>query len=312
MSSVANQVSCARVQGRRVRRRFGSRTAAATAVTVAEAEAQTRPSSSEAAKTLLFMTSHGTLATVCEDGVPLGTHASYVLDERGCPLMRLRADALHTGNVERSPRCSLFVQPSAQPAGVHSRATLIGSAQQLEAEELEEAQALYSELHGEEEGVDAPRDDDRFYRLEVEKVFYVGGLGSDKRAEVVDGEAYCAAEADSLSLEAPSLVQHFNTLADDMVLFASSATDQLAPGETVADARMLWMDRLGFDCRVVTGYGATKDVRVAFGREVTNESAVRSTLTLLAQKLWEQNDGYTPRRPVLPDPEESMEETSMA
>ena len=31
--------------------------------------------------------------------------------------MRMRADALHTLNVAREPRCSLYVQPNTQPPG---------------------------------------------------------------------------------------------------------------------------------------------------------------------------------------------------
>ena len=37
-------------------------------------------------------------------------YASYVLDGSGQPLLRLRAGAVHTANLLRSPHCSLFVQ----------------------------------------------------------------------------------------------------------------------------------------------------------------------------------------------------------
>lgn len=70
--------------------------------------------------------SHGTLATMNEDGVPLGTYTSYVLDQTGHPLLRLRTDATHKGNLLREPRCSLFVQPQDMPARMLARVTLIG------------------------------------------------------------------------------------------------------------------------------------------------------------------------------------------
>lgn len=70
-----------------------------------------KPSSAQTAKTIVDIVAHGTLCTVGEDGVPLGTYTNYVLDDRGMPVLRLRADAVHTGNLRRSPKCSLFVQP---------------------------------------------------------------------------------------------------------------------------------------------------------------------------------------------------------
>ena len=61
--------------------------------------------------------------------MPLGTYTSYVLDQQGQPILRLRADAVHTANLARDPRCSLFVQPSSHPARMLARATLIGVAE---------------------------------------------------------------------------------------------------------------------------------------------------------------------------------------
>lgn len=80
----------------------------------------------EVARTIVALVTHGALATVGEDGVPLGTYASYVLDGEGQPILRLRRDAVHTANLLRDPRCSLFVQPEDMPARLLARATLIG------------------------------------------------------------------------------------------------------------------------------------------------------------------------------------------
>lgn len=90
------------------------------------AQSPAKPLSAETARTVVDIVSHGTLCTLSEDGAPLGTYASYVLDERGQPILRLRAEAVHTGNLLRNPRCSLFVQPEDMPARLLARATLIG------------------------------------------------------------------------------------------------------------------------------------------------------------------------------------------
>lgn len=39
----------------------------------------------------------------------------------------------------------------------------------------------YKVVHASAHGVDAPRDNDVYMRLDIEKVFYVGGLGTDAR-----------------------------------------------------------------------------------------------------------------------------------
>ena len=74
-------------------------------------EATVRPKSAETARTIVEVVSHGTLSTVGEDGTPLGTYSSFVLDSAGMPILRLRRDAVHTANLKAQPRCSLFVQP---------------------------------------------------------------------------------------------------------------------------------------------------------------------------------------------------------
>jgi len=173
----------------------------ATASETAAIEAATnalRPSSADCAKTLVHLANTGTISTTCDDGVALGTFASYVVDEDGGVVLRMRADAMHTKNIASDPRCSLYVQPATQPPGVLSRATLIGKLEKLDAEDAEKAAIRYDRVHGENVGVDAMQRNDDYYAFVVDRVFYVGGLGSDKRAEVVDAAAFADAVADPL------------------------------------------------------------------------------------------------------------------
>jgi hypothetical protein len=82
-------------------------------------------------------------------------------------------------------RYAAYVQPATQPPGVLSRATLIGSLERLDDAASDAASAHYNAVHGENIGVDAAGQSDNYYKFVVDRVFYVGGLGSDKRAEVV-------------------------------------------------------------------------------------------------------------------------------
>ena len=107
------------------------------------------------------------------------------------------------------------------------------------------------ETHGAGFGVDAAGVGDEFYAMQIDRVFYVGGLGSDKRAEVVTSDAFEKAVADPLCKAAGAIVDATNgDRYEDVMNFArASLPDDVEP----AEARMLWVDKLGFDVRVVTG-----------------------------------------------------------
>jgi hypothetical protein len=241
--------------------------AAATAgSTNGAASSSAAPSAAETARTIVDLVAHGTLCTVGEDGIPLGTYVSYVLDEAGQPILRLRADAVHTANLKRDPKCSLFVQPGEYPARLLARVTLIGSvepvspgalrlggaapalalpsvcpavhglgqaghaasqlplpglsppARTVAAELAERAADLHSTLHAGGMGVDAPQPSDLYFRLALHRCFYVGQLSGGCAAEVLEGEAYRAAEADPLRTRAADLTRQMNAERPEDVL----------------------------------------------------------------------------------------------
>jgi hypothetical protein len=82
----------------------------AAAAAAAQPAVAARPSSEQCARTLVDISDRGTLSTTTEDAWPMGTHAAYLLDKQGQPLLRLRADAVHTAHLLRDARCSLYVQ----------------------------------------------------------------------------------------------------------------------------------------------------------------------------------------------------------
>ena len=267
-----------------------------------------RPSSAECAKTLVAIADTGTLATTGEDGVALGTFASYVVTKSGEVVLRMRADATHTSNVKREPRCSLYVQPATQPPGVISRATLIGALTKLDDDDVAaNVAALYDETHGAGFGVDAAGVGDEFYAMQIDRVFYVGGLGSDKRAEVVTADAFENAVADPLCKAAGAIVDATNgDRYEDVMNFARAS---LPADVEPAEARMLWMDKLGFDVRVVTGGNGKQkvlDVRLPFPAAAETQQQALSALTMLAQTMWEEEKQYQP----VPVPREPKEEAT--
>lgn len=78
---------------------------------------------------------------------------------------------------------------SVGPAGVQPGSGRL-QVQQLEAAEAAEAAARHAALHFDGVGVDAPQPSDLYYRLAVERCFYVGGMGTSCRAVTLDGADY--------------------------------------------------------------------------------------------------------------------------
>ena len=76
----------------------------------ARASASSRPPAEESARSLVDIADCGTLSSLTADGWPLGTHASYLLDADGQPLLRLRAASYAALQLKKDSRCSLYVQ----------------------------------------------------------------------------------------------------------------------------------------------------------------------------------------------------------
>eukprot|EP00884_Botryococcus_braunii_P008258 jgi/Botrbrau1/17433/Bobra.0054s0025.1 len=263
---------------------------------------QGRPTSAETARTITELVNHGTLATVCEDGMPLGTYIAYVLhDEDGQPILRLRADAIHTANLLRDSRCSLFVVPSQRPASLLARVTLMGKVEAVDEATASAAAAKHASLHADNVGVDAPADTDLFYRLCIDRCFFVGGLGSVGQAEIIPGEEYRAAVPDRVRECAARCVESFNQdrtldVARIAGLAAGTSIDALLAAE------LLWIDSKGIYVWAASHSSDGQVFRVGFQREVDNERDVRSTITMLAQHAWEKERTYIPIMPPTPDP----------
>ena len=62
--------------------------------------------------------------------------------------------------------------------------------EKVEGVDAEEAARRHAELHFGGVGVDAPQPTDQYYKLLVDRCFYVGGMGSKCQAEVIIAPEY--------------------------------------------------------------------------------------------------------------------------
>ncbi|KAJ7565988.1 hypothetical protein O6H91_02G083900 [Diphasiastrum complanatum] len=108
----------------------------------------------------------------------------------------------------------------------------------------------------------------------------------------VSGLEYYEAIPDPLRECAYKIVEDMNKKHwDDIRRFCTVYTNL---DVKVEEASLTWVDRLGFDLRVLTSAPEQiMEIRVPFPREVNDERDARSSLTMMAQLAWEHERHYS-------------------
>ncbi|CAM6018217.1 unnamed protein product [Sphagnum balticum] len=250
-----------------------------------------RPTAAEAARTVMEVCVEGTLSTLSQDGWPLGTEVRFAVDVEGNPVLRLQPSALHTKNLLSDSRCSLHAQLE-QPGRQKPQCTLRGQIGRVDESKLKEMELAWERRFGKEH----VHDDDALYVMKVEQALQAQDMGEEEIW--VMGTDYSAAVADPLRECAPRIVEDMNRKHwEDIRRFCNVYTHLDAELE---EASMTWVDRLGFDMRVLTCEPhKILEIRIPFPREVTDERDARSALTIMAQIAWEKERNYNPAEALL-------------
>ena len=231
------------------------------------------PGHAERVRTLVTQATIGTLSTCSRkhEGYPFGSLMPYALDSQGRPNFLISNMAVHTQNLNADPRASLFVAQAAgdsDPLGA-ARATLIGPATSVPADDVAAARAIYLATH-ENSRYWVDFADFAFFRLEVVEIYYVGGFGV---MGWVDSQEYGAASPDPLATTAVGIIAHMNAdHADAMILLARKYA-----GIEATEAAMTAVDRLGFYLRLRTADGV-KGTRINYPSEVRTSDGARKAL----------------------------------
>ncbi|QDT07207.1 Pyridoxamine 5'-phosphate oxidase [Rubripirellula lacrimiformis] len=233
----------------------------------------------ERARTMLSLNQVGVISTQSEKckGFPFGSTMPYALDASGRPLFLISAMAMHTKNLRVDPRASLFVtDPTAHldPLGA-GRLTLVGSAEPVPDDELDDARAAYLSRHPNASYyVDFA--DFSFWRLNPLDLYFVGGFGV---MGWVQGEDFQSAVADPLAEAATGILQHMNDdHAAAMLDIARAEKDIVA-----SEAKMTAVDRLGFHLRLQTPE-RIQSVRIGFPHEVKSAEECHQVLVAMVKQ----------------------------
>ncbi|KAK3035568.1 hypothetical protein RJ639_034773 [Escallonia herrerae] len=239
----------------------------------------TKPYPAEVSRTIMELSSVGTLSTLNQDGWPLGIGVRFAVDPEGTPILCLNASSRKFSLDRRS---SLHVQ--LEQCGLRTpQCTIEGSLDKPEDRVfLKKLQTIWNKRFEEEV------DEDLIYVVSVERVLQIEDFTED--GLWVTSSDYKLANPDPLRDFAEKFVEEINEHnMEDVCRFCNIYVDL---DFQVSKARIVWVDRLGFDMRLSSPQDDVFEVRVPFPREVTDEKGAKSSFNCMSQLAWEVERSY--------------------
>nr|GMC78010.1 glutamyl-tRNA reductase-binding protein, chloroplastic [Ipomoea batatas]GMC84918.1 glutamyl-tRNA reductase-binding protein, chloroplastic [Ipomoea batatas] len=238
-----------------------------------------RPFPAEVSRTIMELGSLGTLSTLTQDGWPLGIGVRFVVDPEGTPVLCL-SDSIAKFSVHN--KSSLHVQ--LEQCGLRTpQCTVQGSLEKPEDSKLlKKLCSVWKRRYGDEV------DEHSLYVVSVEQVLQIEDFGED--GVWVASSDYKLANPDPLRDLAERMIGEINLHnKEDVIRFCNVYVDL---DFRVPDARMLWVDRLGFDVRFWSPQKDVFEVRIPFPREVTDEKGAKSSFNCMSQLAWEVEKNF--------------------
>ncbi|MBA0670863.1 hypothetical protein Goklo_007299, partial [Gossypium klotzschianum] len=244
-------------------------------VSVPPTKTSHKPFPAEVSRTIMELSSIGTLSTLAQDGWPLGVGVRFAVDAEGTPVLCLP---------QPSPdnRSTLHVQ--LDQCGLRTpQCTIQGSlTKPADATILRRFDSVWKKRFGESADVD------NLYTVDVQRVLQMEDLNED--GVWVTSSDYKNSNPDPLRNSAEEIVNEINTNnREDVHRFCNVYVDL---DFQVSEAKMIWVDRLGFDLRIYSPQKGVFDVRIPFPREVTDEKGAKSSFNGMSQLAWEVEKNF--------------------
>ncbi|CAN6701502.1 unnamed protein product [Malus baccata var. baccata] len=238
-----------------------------------------KPVPAEVSRTIMELVSVGTLSTLTQEGWPLGIGVRFAVDPEGTPVLCLNASNRQF-SIDR--RSSFHVQ--LEQSGLRTpQCTILGSIDKPENRAmLKYLHSVWKKRFGEEV------DEDLIYVVSVERVLQ---LEDFKEVGMwVTSSDYKNAQPDPLRDFAVKLVNEINTNnIEDINRFCNIYADL---NFQVSEAKLVWVDRLGFDLRLWSPQEGIFEIRIPFSREVTDEKGAKSMFNCMSQLAWEVEKNF--------------------
>ncbi|CAI0410445.1 unnamed protein product [Linum tenue] len=241
---------------------------------------QHKPFPAEVSRTIVELSSVATLSTLTQQGCPLSFSVRFAVDdEDGTPVICL-ADSHRI--VSHDKRSSLNIR--LEQSGMRtSQCTIQGSLEKPEdAKRLKRLLSTWKKRFGEEVK------EDSVYIVDVERVLQMEDFMED--GLWVSSSDYKNALPDPLRNSAEEFVKEINAKnMEDVYRFCNVYVDH---DFQVSEAKMIWVDRLGFDVQLTSTEKDAFNVRIPFPREVTDEKGAKSSFNGMSQLAWEVEKNY--------------------
>ncbi|XP_043708412.1 glutamyl-tRNA reductase-binding protein, chloroplastic-like [Telopea speciosissima] len=238
-----------------------------------------KPSPAEISRTIMDLSSVGSLCTFMQEGLPLCIGVHFAVDPEGMPILCLNA-----ADSKFSIGSSSCLNVRIEQCGARtSQCSLQGILTKPEDKMvLKKLQSIWKNRFEEEV------DDDLICVVVVEQVLQMENFM--EAGEWVTSMEYKDASPDPLRNFAEKIVNEFNTNVEDVLRFCKFYVDLEFQ---VKEAKLIWVDRLGFDVHLLSPEGDTFEVRVPFPREVTDEKSTKSSFNCMSQFAWEIEKNYS-------------------
>ncbi|XP_015578340.2 glutamyl-tRNA reductase-binding protein, chloroplastic [Ricinus communis] len=238
-----------------------------------------RPFPAEVSRTIMELSSVATLSTLTRDNWPLGVGVRFAVDDDGTPILCFNHSHTHFSLDTKS---TLHVQ--FEQCGMRTpQCTIQGCLHKPEDSKLVKwHQSIWKKRFGEDV------DDDLIHVIAVDRVLQMEDYMED--GVWVTSLDYKEAIPDPLRDSAEAIVSEINAKnSEDVYRFCNIYVDL---DFQVSEAKMIWIDRLGFDLRLSCPEKGVFDVRIPFPREVTDVKSAKSSFNCMSQLAWEVEKNY--------------------
>ncbi|XP_060669729.1 glutamyl-tRNA reductase-binding protein, chloroplastic isoform X2 [Ziziphus jujuba] len=241
-----------------------------------------KPVPAEVSRTIMELSSVGTLSTLTEVGWPLGIGVRFAVDHEGTPVL-----CLNSSNAQFSTNKSSSLHVQLDQCGLRTpQCTILGNIDKPEDRMVvKRLNSIWKKRFG--EGVD----ENLMYVVSVERVLQMEDF--EEVGNWINSSDYRNAPPDPLRDIAEKLVNDINIHnIEDVNRFCNIFVDLEFP---VSEAKLIWVDRLGFDMRIWSPQAGIFEVRIPFPSEVSDEKGAKSTFNSMSQLAWEvEKNFYVP------------------
>lgn len=241
-----------------------------------------KPLPAEVSRTIMELSSVGTLSVLTQEGFPLGFGVRFAVDPQGTPLLCFNSSTTNFVAAPLPTKSTLHVQ--LEECGLRTpQCTIQGTLDKPQDRmTLKKLQSIWRKRFEEEV------DEDLIYIVSVERVLQIEDFMED--GVWFTSLDYKLAIPDPLRESAETIVHEINTHdMEDIHRFCNIYADL---NFQVSEAKMVWVDRLGFDMRLSSPQNDVFEVRIPFPREVADEKGAKSSFNCMSQLAWEMEKNY--------------------